>query len=188
VREPRATESLSATSHRPFDPIGCSRQILVLPNPKYLPPSRGEFHALPPISFDICVELREPPPTIRLGKRVVLRAFVPETTIYKHRDFLRWKHHVGTKTRHVGDFCVETESQPQPMEDPSQLDLDAGISLALPSHTARDDGRRRFHTMGRHVHLIRAWRSALGSQSESQGCDPRNVCRSVSLRFAQVSS
>lgn len=66
------------------DPLNGLAGFLVLPNAHYCPTERIERLIVPPVSFDVRVELFTPPFGVIRGRCCVTRTAVPEASVHEH--------------------------------------------------------------------------------------------------------
>jgi hypothetical protein len=85
----------AAAPDNALDEVGRFHGIVVLPNPDDLPPRGREHRIRREISLLIPLDLRAPPLRVRCRPGRVLRAAVPETTVYEDGDVRRTEDDVG---------------------------------------------------------------------------------------------
>ena len=73
-----------AFHHQNPNLVGGLNDVLVFPNPNYLPTHRQQRHVNQPIPFNIMFQLRNPVLTIPARYHMVIRTTVPETAVYEH--------------------------------------------------------------------------------------------------------
>lgn len=90
----------------------------MLPDPDHRPPSRSERDVRLAVSLDISLQFGRPVPLVRGRHPAVVRACVPEATIYEDRDSARGEDNVGPDRPTAGDRDREIlpEAVPEAVE------------------------------------------------------------------------
>jgi len=104
-----------------------------------------------------------PPGGIGGGRRLVLRAAVPEAAVDEHSDLGASEQDVRPTAGHVGQCLVDAIPEPQPMEFPTEEQLGRGVTRGLSGHPRGGSGQ---HVRGRHDRRGAGARSGAGARWE----------------------
>jgi len=118
--------------------------VLMLPDAHHGPPGLGEAPIGIVVAQNVAGELRYPVPGIRLRRRPVFRAGVPEAAIDEDGHLRSGKGHVGASTHaKEGKREVDPVAEASCEEDPAQGDLRGGRGCALRAHAVAGIGGAR---------------------------------------------
>jgi hypothetical protein len=125
-------------------------RVLMLPDVEWQPtgPDEGTVHLA--VAFDVAEQLRLPIGAVRVRRRAVLGALVPEATVDEHGDLGPREGDVdpGEPPAFEADGIVASEASAGPVQNRPQHDLRSGVTLTVPPHDRRRRWRRRVRIVG----------------------------------------
>jgi hypothetical protein len=98
-----------------------------------------QFRLIPPVSGLIALDLRVPVASVANGRAIMLRAAVPETTVYKDCEACFAEGEIGARAT---DFLAQSVTDPPLPQVSSEEHLRGGVSAPDGTHVSAAPSRR----------------------------------------------
>jgi len=128
--------------YQSLDAFGGDVRVFVFPDSNHSPAKLDEFHVRVAIPALIRHDLFLPERRIRLGRSSMLRATMPETTIYEDGDLRSEKNDVGPAIHAWNEALLEPIAKAPTEQSRSQLQLSIRVTLACRPHSVSRLNRR----------------------------------------------
>jgi len=122
-------------SNRPIDRPGSRRALVVLPESKHPPALGAQRDVRVAVSANIGLDLLSPPHCVGLRPGRVLRASVPEATVYEDGHFGGYEGEVGATTC-FGKRPIHAEPQARSVDRRPNSELALGVASRRCLHAA----------------------------------------------------